>query len=347
MKKVLVLLLSSVLLLTPFAPQVNAADQAPLLRSKIINEVKQAKEGYKYKVNSNRIPKGLEDIDYEAEPNNDRFTANIHDIRNSIAGTLGNYDIDVFKVKIPNSGLVVLTGATNDDAYGVDLGIALFNSDGEIMNIDNLSREGTAIGIPYNVSAGTYYIYVLDFNNIGLEDPYIVKLFTEDELDTTPPAAPKVNQVDDNDTVVTGTAEKGSQVWIQAGDKFIADGKVSSSGKFSIKIPKQKADTYLAICAVDNAENQSEFTEQYVKDKTPPKTLTVGSVTSKSTSVTGKTDSKASVEVKLGSKSLGKAAADSKGSYKVKIKAQKKKSKLSIISKDKAGNANTVTITVK
>ena len=75
--------------------------------------------------------------------------------------------------------------------------------------------------------------------------------------------------------------------------------------------------------------------------------LTVNKVTSKTTTVTGKTEAKASVEVKLGSKSLGKATADSKGNYKVKIKAQKKGTKLTIIARDKAKNAKTVTTTVK
>ena len=52
------------------------------------------------------------------------------------------------------------------------------------------------------------------------------------------------------------------------------------------------------------------------------------------------------MEVKLGSKLLGKATADSKGNYKVKIKAQKKGTKLTVIAKDKAGNAKKVTVTV-
>ncbi|MDR7240872.1 hypothetical protein J2Y02_005610 [Neobacillus drentensis] len=42
--------------------------------------------------------------------------------------------------------------------------------------------------------------------------------------------------------------------------------------------------------------------------------------------------------MKVGSKSLGSANADSKGNYSVKIKAQKKGTTLAVTAKDKAGN---------
>ncbi|WP_409290632.1 Ig-like domain-containing protein [Peribacillus sp. SCS-37] len=165
--------------------------------------------------------------------------------------------------------------------------------------------------------------------------------------DKTPPAAPKVNPVDDNDTVVTGTSEANSQVKVKIGTKWIAAGKTASNGKFSVTIPVQRAGVTLYVCAVDTAKNQSKMSSQIVKDKTPPKILTVNKVTTKSTSVTGKTEANASVEVKVGTKSLGKAAADSKGNYKIKMKSQKKNVKLTVIAKDKAGNSRSVTTTVK
>ena len=54
------------------------------------------------------------------------------------------------------------------------------------------------------------------------------------------------------------------------------------------------------------------------------KTLTVNKVTSKTTIITGKTEAKASVEVKFGSKSLGKAIADNEGNFKMKSKHRKR-----------------------
>ena len=82
------------------------------------------------------------------------------------------------------------------------------------------------------------------------------------------------------------------------------------------------------------------------KDTTPPKTLTVNKITTKTISVTGKTEGKARVEIRLGKKLLGKATAINNGKFKVKIKAQKKGTKLTVIVKDKAGNARKATVTV-
>ena len=84
----------------------------------------------------------------------------------------------------------------------------------------------------------------------------------------------------------------------------------------------------------------------YSNDTKPPKTLTVNQVSNKTTYITGKTEAKANVEVKLGSKLLGKVTADSKGNSKVKIGVQKKGTKLTVIAKDKAGNARKVTVMV-
>lgn len=84
----------------------------------------------------------------------------------------------------------------------------------------------------------------------------------------------------------------------------------------------------------------------HAKDIKPPTTLTIYKVSNKTTAVGGKTEAKATVEVKLGSKLLGKATADSKGKYKVRIKAQKAGTKLTVVARDKAGNAKKVTVTV-
>ncbi|EKB46039.1 Bacterial pre-peptidase C-terminal domain protein [Solibacillus isronensis B3W22] len=75
--------------------------------------------------------------------------------------------------------------------------------------------------------------------------------------------------------------------------------------------------------------------------------LTINKVTNKTTSITGKTEENANVEVKIGNKLLGKAKSDSKGNYKVKIKAQKKGTKLTVIARDKDKNEKTITTTVK
>ena len=160
------------------------------------------------------------------------------------------------------------------------------------------------------------------------------------------PSIPTVNAVYDNATVISGKVESDAKVYAMMGSKKIGEA-TAKNGRYTIKIKKQKAGTSIVVYAVDLAGNKSKSKTVKVIDKTAPKTLTVNKVTNKTTSVTGKTEAKASVEVKLGSKSLGKATADSKGNYKVKIKVQKKGTKLTVIARDKAKNAKTVTTTVK
>jgi len=82
-------------------------------------------------------------------------------------------------------------------------------------------------------------------------------------------------------------------------------------------------------------------------DFAPPKTPTVKKVTQKTTSITGKTEASATIFIYNGNKLLGKAVANSKGDYKVKIKAQKKGTTLKVVAQDKAGNksnGNTVKV---
>lgn len=167
-------------------------------------------------------------------------------------------------------------------------------------------------------------------------------------LDQTPPPKPKINPVDDNDTVISGKAEPGSYVWVQIEDDWANDGTlVNASGNFSVKIKPQKAGAFIAVCAVDQYENQSDFSETFVIDKTPPKSLIVNALNAKSKTVTGKTEPKAFVEVKMGTKLLGKSQADAKGNYRVAIKPQKKGTKLTISVSDAAKNRKVVTATVR
>ncbi|WP_312755777.1 alkaline phosphatase PhoX [Rummeliibacillus suwonensis] len=76
----------------------------------------------------------------------------------------------------------------------------------------------------------------------------------------------------------------------------------------------------------------------HMPDFTAPKTPTVKKVTKSTRYVTGKTEPYATVLIYKGSALLGKSAANSKGDYKVKIKAQKKNTILRVYAQDKAGN---------
>lgn len=292
-----------------------------------------------------------DDIRYEEEPNNYFDSANIHDMKYYISGTIDYNDLDLFQIKVPESGNYVLVGTTADENY-LDLGMGIYDVSRNILRPNNFDVDGKTKALEYYLTRGTYYLGAIDLNEYGFGEDYLMRLYSLDEdstpKDTTAPSRPKVNQIDDNDTRVTGTAEANSQILIYAGDDWISTSSYADSkGKFSIKIPRQKAGTFISVCAIDEAGNQSKFSEQFVIDKTAPATLTVKAVTTKSTYVTGKTEAKAKVQVKRGSSSLGTATADSKGNYKVKIAKQKKGKKLTVIARDSAKNAKTVYTTVK
>ncbi|MBL5778664.1 hypothetical protein HV438_10455 [Bacillus sporothermodurans] len=140
--------------------------------------------------------------------------------------------------------------------------------------------------------------------------------------------------------VVTGKAEANSTVTVKKGSKVLGSAKASSKGSFSVKIKAQKAGSKLTISAKDKAGNVSSGASVTVKDVIPPAKPTVNRVTNKSKVVTGKAEANSTVTVKNRNKVLGSAKASSKGTFSVKIKAQKAGTKLTITAKDKAGNVS-------
>ncbi|NRG28542.1 hypothetical protein HRF69_15625, partial [Bacillus circulans] len=153
--------------------------------------------------------------------------------------------------------------------------------------------------------------------------------------------------VSDSAISVTGKTEAKAAVIVKAGSKVLGKATADEKGAFKVKIAKQKAGTKLTIYAEDAAKNKSKEVVVKVVDKTAPSLSKVNSVSDSATSVTGKTEAKAAVIVKAGSKTLGKATADAKGAFKVKIAKQKAGTKLTIYAEDAAKNkSRAVTVTV-
>ncbi|MFF3022067.1 Ig-like domain-containing protein [Gottfriedia sp. NPDC057948] len=84
-------------------------------------------------------------------------------------------------------------------------------------------------------------------------------------LDKTPPALPVVNKVTSKSKTVTGSAEKYASVKIYRGSALIGQSSVNSSGKFSVSIKVQKANTYLKVYVTDKSGNKSVRTIKVVK----------------------------------------------------------------------------------
>lgn len=172
----------------------------------------------------------------------------------------------------------------------------------------------------------------------------ITYTFVGEEEDTTPPAAPTVNPVSDQDSTVTGKAEEGSKITVKAGNTLLSTATADSSGNFSAAIAKQKAGTVLSVTAEDSSGNKSLETEVTVLDKTAPAAPKADPVRDYDKKVTGQAEAGSTVTVKKGSSVLGTASAGTDGRFSVALKAAEKAGTvLTITATDKAGNVSKVT----
>lgn len=156
-------------------------------------------------------------------------------------------------------------------------------------------------------------------------------------IDKTAPSAPSVNTVYDYATAITGKAETNAKVYAVVRTKTIGEA-TSKSGSYTMKISKQKAGTSIVVYAKDASGNKSSSRTVKVIDKTAPPVPTVNKITSKTITVTGKSEKGASIYIYNGSKKIGQGVVDSRGNYKVKIKAQKKGSTIKVYAQDKSRN---------
>ncbi|UZJ79329.1 Ig-like domain-containing protein [Fictibacillus sp. KU28468] len=299
--------------------------------------------------------KGEGDVDFvlESEPNDDFPLANTMSLNEGMAGQLlPDYDVDVYSIKLPK-GIFLTAGAAvsaTSDYSNIDLLYAAaeynFEENGNLKPLDAAYEDGVLYEAYQVNKAGTYYIGALDndegaFMNTS-DDAYVL---LGQMADTTAPAKPIVNKIDNNDKVITGKAEANSAVTVKAGSKTLKSAKVSSKGTFSVSIPVQKAGTKLSVTATDAAGNVSAATTVTVIDVVPPGKPKINRVDDNDKVVKGTAESNSTVYVKVKGKTIGSAKADAKGHYSVKIKAQKKGTKISAVAKDKAGNVSAAATT--
>ncbi|PEZ12518.1 hypothetical protein CN330_10290 [Priestia megaterium] len=202
------------------------------------------------------------------------------------------------------------------------IGRATANSKGQFTATIPKQKAKTKLSILSKDGAGNYSLAVS---------------ITVGYVDRIAPPSPKVNPVSDQDELVTGTAEKNAAIEVKAGTKTYTT-IVKADGTYSVSIDKQKAGSTLSITATDQAKNSSGPTTVIVQDKTKPKAPKVNAITADDTKVTGSVEAKNSVYIKVGSTIIGRATANTKGTFTANIPKQKAKTKLVILSKDAAGN---------
>ncbi|WP_430487554.1 Ig-like domain-containing protein [Priestia flexa] len=290
-----------------------------------------------------------EEIVFESEPNDDFHTANTMSYGNTVIGQLlPLYDLDMYKVNVPTAGACIIAGGASSPA--IELGFTVTEKDYKDNNVSYLGSEfdeeiETQV---YQVSkAGTYYVPVIDFDNVDdlddntEEDIYILSAAF---VDNVAPAKPVVNQVTNNDKVITGKAEANSTVTVNVGKNRIGYAKANASGTFSVAIPSQKVGTTLNVTAKDAAGNVSSLT--YVKvasvDVTPPAKPIVNQVDDNDKVITGKAEANSTVTVNVGKNRIGYVKASSNGSFSVSIPVQKAGTTLNVTAKDAAGNVSSL-----
>ena len=162
----------------------------------------------------------------------------------------------------------------------------------------------------------------------------------------TSPKLLVVNAVSDVDTIVSGKTDKGNTVKIQLNKTVLGSGKASSNGKFSIKIKSQKARSILTVITIN--KNKKSISKKITVKSTPvPKLLVVNAVSDVDTIVSGKTDKGNTVKIQLNKTVLGLGKASSNGKFSIKIKSQKARSILTVITINKNKKSISKKITVK
>ena len=212
----------------------------------------------------------------------------------------------------------------------------------EIGRNNNLKSGATASVQWKNLNEFTQYFWYMNLiNDSGEANRSEIYRFTTGEA-LEPPQTPAVNEIADNSTSVTGTAEPKMIITVKEGSTILGIGNASLDGKYEISISKQKAETKITVTATNAEGIESEAREVTVADRTAPTIPTVNKVTEQSVSVTGMAEKGSAVTVKVGSTQLGKGQANSAGNFSVPIPKQRAGTKISVTATDTTGNTSGV-----
>lgn len=144
-----------------------------------------------------------------------------------------------------------------------------------------------------------------------------------------------VDPVADFSTEIRGKASSGMTMYAYVNGKKIGQASVID-GKYFMKIPKQLANSQIQLYTVNKYKNKSKVVTITVLDRTAPKKPTVSKMAPRT--ISGKGEKGSIVYIYKGSTKLGSATVNSKGTYTINIRPQKKGTTLVMYAKDKANN---------
>lgn len=191
---------------------------------------------------------------FETEGNDSLDLANPIQMNKAFKGVISNSsDIDYYVLNTSkNTNLSLYLTHAQDTGFLVEV----FDQDKKFDQYiyTNYGSGNLKKTMDLNFKKGIYYIKVRRDKGEYRHVPYTIKVI---QRDITPPKIPSIKKVTSKTTTILGMAESGSTVYVYKGNKVIGKGVTTSTGKYSVKIAKQKKGTTLTVYAKDKAGNKS------------------------------------------------------------------------------------------
>ncbi|MGG3123264.1 SpoIID/LytB domain-containing protein [Priestia megaterium] len=165
------------------------------------------------------------------------------------------------------------------------------------------------------------------------------------QSDTAPEAA-KVNELSDEDTQLTGTAEPNSTIYVKIWPDIIATGKTDNAGNFSITIPKQPGGKQLHVL-VKGQGGYSAYTKLFVQTDKAPEAAKVNAISSQDTKITGIAEPNSTIYVKVWPDIIATGKTDNAGNFSIAVPQQKSGTLLHVLAKGQGGYSTYTKVRVK
>jgi glucan-binding YG repeat protein len=194
---------------------------------------------------------------YEIEPNNYYFEADFLPQGDIMFGTFWQEDVDTFEIYVPETSYIGISGIMPSYSLS-NIGFVLADEYDYFIEENELQFGDHQMTAGYYLTEGTYYIYAINTGSHVTSDEYGLAWDILEAGDTTPPPVPKVDRIDDNDTLLTGTAEPNSTIEVSVEGTVIATGFANPDGRYEVDLPSAyPTGTILSVTAIDQAGNRS------------------------------------------------------------------------------------------
>ncbi|MFS0862272.1 Ig-like domain-containing protein [Fredinandcohnia sp. 179-A 10B2 NHS] len=250
------------------------------------------------------------------------------------------YDVIAPESPIVNEVTDKDTAVTGRAEAGATIRVIYNNS---IIGTDKANSSGTfTVAIPQQQAGNALWVSALDNNgNQSNATLVIVK-------GTVSVTKPEVFEITDQDNTVTGKADPGVTLQVDANGLYLTTGYAEIDGTFSIPIPVPMAGTEITVTAFDSKGNSSEPTTVYVKDVTTPGKPVVHEVTDQDSIISGEAEPGSTVEVRVNGAIIGQDVVSSMGIFSFYIPSQVAGTNLRVTATDEAGNVSeAVNVVVK